>query len=55
MDLGARTEILLCVRKEIVGACANNIGTADLWIVNGELSVSGGGPSAHELLCEGMG
>ena len=40
MDLGAGTEILLCVGEEIMGTCADNIGTADFWIINGELGVS---------------
>lgn len=40
MDLGAGAEVLLGVCEEVVRTCADNIGAANFWICDGQLSVS---------------
>lgn len=50
MHLGALAEVLLCVCEEVVRTGANEIGTADFRVVEGELSCARGGLVAHKLL-----
>lgn len=51
MYFGTGTQVLLGVCEEVVGAGADEVGTADFLVGNRELSVPGGGTGAHELLC----
>lgn len=49
MDLWTRTEILFGVGEEIVRTGTGEIGTAYFGVGDGELGLSGGCASAHEL------
>lgn len=50
MDLWTLSQILLCVGEEVVRTCADEIGSANLGVCEGELGGAGGGLVAHELL-----
>ena len=50
VNFRARSQVLLGVCKEIVRACTDEEGTAYFGIVDGQLGMSRGGTSTHELL-----
>ena len=52
MDFRARSQVLLGVCEEVVRACTDEERTAYFGIVDGQLGVSRGGTSTHELLCQ---
>jgi hypothetical protein len=55
VDIGARTEVLLGVGEEIVGAVADQVGATDFGVGDAELRCARVGACegllAHELLC----
>jgi len=50
MDFGAWAKILFGVCEEVVGTGADEIGAADLWVLDGKLSIARGGASSHVLI-----
>ena len=54
MNLRTCAEILFGVCEEIVGTGADEVGSAYLWIGDGELSCAGGCAGSHELFCRNV-
>lgn len=54
MHFWARPEVLLGVCEEIVRAGADEVGSAEFGVGDGELGGACGGRGAHELLCGGL-
>lgn len=53
MHLGARTEVLLRVGKEVVRAAPHEVGAADFGVCNGKLGIATLGAGANKLVrCE---